>query len=202
MIGNSLQINKLLFFHIQLCLYKNNLENIFRNKNNKTLFETVSQGRYLKYKSEVLTKYKEYLFEPLGEFLYMLKTQGDNFYSLFLNLYGDETYSKFGIKNHLDEIGLYTFVLDANIVYIGKTTDSIGRRINYGYGNISPKNCYLDGQATNCHLNALITKYWENISFYFHQEENHKEIHRMERELIGQIQPIWNIALKTKRSSI
>jgi hypothetical protein len=32
------------------------------------------------------------------------------------------------------------------------------KRISQGYGKISPKNCYLDGLATNCHLNALITE--------------------------------------------
>lgn len=190
--GRTLNFDSLDFVPIKLYLLETGLENVFRKKNNKTVLETVKQPRYKKLYEDIIKKYPYSLNEPLGEFLYNLKTLGDNFYSMFLNQYGDETFSKFRIKSHLDEIGIYIFVLNSEIVYVGKTINSLENRINYGYGNISPKNCYLDGQSTNCHLNAFITKNWFSISLFFYKMNVPEEIKRIEKKLIQKHKPAWN----------
>lgn len=51
------------------------------------------------------------------------------------------------------------------IFYIGRCYDSFGKRVNKGYGKIHPKNCCIDGQSTNCHLNALIESEVGNVKF-------------------------------------
>jgi len=195
---DAITIDGYTFHPVRLYLHQTGIQNQFKNYQNKTVLQTVGKSRYSKLRPTVERKYPVSLNEPLGEFLYSLKMNEDKFYLRFLNPYGDETYSKFSIKVHLHEIGLYVYARGSEIVYIGKTTDSIGKRINYGYGNISPKNCYLDGQATNCHLNSLITKCWNEVSFYFHSENNPSEINQLERRLINRFQPKWNIALKNK----
>jgi len=81
------------------------------------------------------------------------------------------------------------------IKYIGKTTDGFKKRINQGYGKIHPKNCYLDGQATNCHLNALIAENSDQIRFYVCPVESESEIAKLEAVCIQRFRPEWNIAL-------
>ena len=150
--NSHIQINNLTFLQVTLYLYQTGLENIFREKNNKTLLETLAHHRYINLKEYVMNNYQEHLNVPLGEFLYQLKLRKDDFYRKFLNPYGDEIYSKFGIQEFKEVKGLYAFLLNKKIVYIGRTRDTLGKRINFGYGNISPKNCYRDGQATNLSL--------------------------------------------------
>jgi hypothetical protein len=170
--------------------------NVFAQKNNKTLAETINHQRYAHLAEEVRAKYRHGLSEPLGTFLYQLKLEGDFFYSGFLNKYGDSTYCKFRITSSLADKGLYSYVVDGQIKYIGRCRDSFGKRINQGYGHIHPKNCYLDGQATNCHLNALINKYRDHMLFYVCVLSNDEEIMSLERNFIQAQQPEWNIQLK------
>lgn len=55
--------------------------------------------------------------------------------------------------------GVYAIVNgEGEVLYIGRAQDSLairwGRR---GYSVIDPHNCFVGGQSTNCHINALIT---------------------------------------------
>lgn len=84
------------------------------------------------------------------------------------------------------------------IKYIGRVKGNFNfyQRINTGYANISPKNCYIDGQATNCHINAKINKVQNQVAFYVMPLEDDEEICLLERKLIKENQPEWNIVLK------
>lgn len=73
--------------------------------------------------------------------------------------------------------------------YIGRSHDPFGKRVNQGYGQIAPKNCYLGGQATNCHLNALIAENTQNVSFYVCPIMGDQAIDSLERELIHHYHP-------------
>ena len=68
------------------------LKNIFKDKNNKTLEETIAHKRYINLSSCVYEKYSKYLDMPLGKFLIDLKNNQDDFYKKFLNDYGDLEY--------------------------------------------------------------------------------------------------------------
>src|SRR5262249_9577473 len=116
-----------------------------------------------------------------------------------LNPYGDGVYCRFLINDFLDFRGLYSFALNTEIKYIGKVQGStFAKRINQGYGRIDPKNCYLDGQATNCHLNNLINQCADGIEFYICPLDDEEKIDRFEKILIRNLNPEWNIALKPK----
>ncbi|MCY3840740.1 MAG: hypothetical protein OXH09_19180 [Gammaproteobacteria bacterium] len=67
------------------------------------------------------------------------------------------------------------------------------KRINQGYGKIHPKNCFRDGQATNCHLNALITAAIAAVTLWLHRMDNGDEIEALEASLIWCYAPPWNI---------
>jgi hypothetical protein len=137
----------------------------------------------------------------MGTFLLERELAGDIVYKRFLNSYGDETYCRFYFQdtNWLYSKGLYCFILDDAIMYIGQSRDSFGKRINQGYGNISPKNCYLDGQATNCHINSLVTLHRAELNLFLGEVKDLSVTDRLEKRLIMFYQPAWNIALKNRR---
>lgn len=142
----------LVFYEIPLLFSKHNITNIFARKTNKTLRETLLHHRYKKFSDQVEQSYQQYLDWPLGIFLLKLKSKNDIFYLKFLNNNGDGEYCRFKLSpsKYNNQKGLYVFIVGETIKYVGKTTNSFEKRINQGYGIITPKNCYLDGQRTNC----------------------------------------------------
>lgn len=156
------------------------------------------KDKYKKLKDVCNKKYSNYLNISLGKFLAILKSNNDIYYKKFLNPYGDLSYCKFRLESTpLTKCkGIYIYKINNQIKYIGRVLDSFSNRINSGYANISPKNCYIDGQATNCHLNALINGERNKVDFYIIPIDNDDEICSLERKLIKEHQPEWNIALK------
>ena len=73
------------------------------------------------------------------------------------------------------------------------------KRVNNGYGKISPKKCFIDGQSTNCKVNALVTKYRKNIVLKIFAMDDLKEIEELESRLILECEPIWNTRSKEKK---
>jgi hypothetical protein len=186
---------QLTFFEVELFFSNVIYDNIFSEKNNKTVAETLVHKKYEHLKQIVSKKYSKFLNDKLGAFLQDLKENNDPFYKEFLNQYGDEHYSKFLISdpNVLNKQGLYLYCINEEVKYIGKSTDTFEKRINNGYGNISPKNCYLDGQSTNCHINSLITANKDKIKLYLLPLTDVNEINETEKYLIQYYKPEWNI---------
>lgn len=185
------------FQPVPLVFLDKNLVNIFAQKNNKTVRETLLHKRYSKFDRKITENFLAELDMPLGSFLFKLKLAGNPIYKSFLNPYGDGQYCRFRIERSQLSIskGLYCFRMDGQIVYVGRSFDPFEKRINQGYGTIHPKNCYLDGQATNCHLNGLIAENTAVVSFYVSPINDDDEIERLERLLIKTLKPKWNIAL-------
>jgi len=183
------------FIQVALVFEGNSYQDVFSHKNNKTVAQTLKHRRYAKLKEEVERRYPGSLEKPLGKFLAQLKKAGDGFYRRFLNKYGDLTYSTFKIENtaYLESKGVYAYLVGDEVKYIGRCKDSMKKRINQGYGKIHPKNCYLDGQATNSHLNARITAEKKKITLWLHEMDSETEIELLERELIRAYNPPWNI---------
>jgi len=191
---------KLKFANIVINYDDINQTEVFSFKNNKTLRETLDHHRYSKFKQLFYQKYHNNLDDNLGEFALSLKQQDDMNYKLFLNKYGDLTYSRFWIEDEeaLDKKGLYCYSVNKEIKYIGRCLDSYKKRINFGYGKIHPKNCYIDGQATNCHLNSIITKMKDDVTFWICILDNDDEIISFEVDLIQKYNPEWNYQINIK----
>ena len=65
--------------------------------------------------------------------------------------------------------GVYLWVLDKQILYIGRTKH-LAQRFNNGYGKISASNCYVGGTITNCRMNKVLLELYEQgkiVSLYF-----------------------------------
>lgn len=172
-------------------------EDIFSKKNNKTVGETLKHDKYRHLYEQVKSEYSSYLDWNLGLFLLELKSNGDRFYLKFLNKHGDMEYEIFYIDDtrYITKRGLYLYSIGEDIKYFGRCLDSFKKRINQGYGKIHPKNCYIDGQSTNCHLNYLITKNREEVKLFICVMENENEIKQIEIKLIQRYNPHWNVAL-------
>jgi hypothetical protein len=167
--------------------------NVFKEKKIK-LRLVLEHKEYKNIVKKVNAEYKKYLDTPVGEFLAELKKQGNMFYQKFLKLHGDEEYSTFKITDTsiLDKKGLYLYYCGTKLKYIGRCLNSFKKRINQGYGKISPTNCYLYGQSTNCHINSLVTKNKRQIKLYILPLTNKAEITSLEKCLIDEEKPDWN----------
>ncbi len=168
---------------------------VFAQKNNKTVAQTLDHYRYSGLRSETTRRYSKYLKTPLGTFLMGLKTRGDSFYTRFLNRYGDLKYCEFRVidSSCLEIMGIYAYFVREDLKYLGRCRDSMKKRVNQGYGKIHPKNCYLDGQATNCRLNAKIEQAKRDVTLWLCPMESMSEIESEERNLIRTFDPPWNV---------
>lgn len=185
------------FVNVPLKFLAHGLTNVFSHKNNKTVRETLAHRRYKSLSTPVPNQYSCDLEKPLGAFLAALKARGDLTYRRFLNPHGDKTYCYFrlGDGENNTKKGLYLYACGDEIVYVGRSYDPFVKRVDQGYGKIHPKNCFIDGQSTNCHLNALIEEQHENISFYVCVMADNAVIETTERALIQERKPRWNVAL-------
>ena len=189
-------LNGLEFYKVDVCVEGRNKENIFQQYSKKCLSETLKKPKYAKFKSLFGNEDEALMDLPLGESLFQLKKRGDDRYKCFLNINGDKKFCRFTIKEDslTTKKGLYCYYENGNLAYIGRSRKPFLSRVNDGYGKIQPKNCYIDGQSTNCHLNALINES-ENIEFYVHPINDDLEIKETERRLINTYKEdlLWNV---------
>ncbi len=111
--------------------------------------------------------------------------------NLPLNKHGSGPFCRFRIPSRLSPPGVYALTVGGVVKYVGECR-SLSRRFNMGYGNISPRNCYLGGQNTNCKVNSMILQEadrGETIELWFHETTRHKIA---ERELLRGFNPAWN----------
>lgn len=182
------------FSIIPLTFKKRDIENVFFDKNNKTLKQTFEHKKYSRLKKLLSNKHKTHADRKLGDFLKKLKESNDKNYLCFLNKYGDNKFCEFSIDQNLSDKGLYCYITDGQIKYVGRCTNNFKRRINQGYGKIHPKNCFIDGQATNCHLNSLINK-TSNVEFGICKmtDQTTERIKELERLILTCNRFEWNI---------
>ena len=182
------------FERASLTVIERGIDSVFKTKNNKTLKETLQQQRYKSVSKKISKPSDTDLDKQLGIFLMDKKLSNDVEYKLFLNKYGDNTFCHFKLDSHCTDKGLYAWVVDGEIKYIGRCTDNFKKRVNQGYGKISAKNCFIDGQATNCHLNSEVNKL-NNIEFYVlpMNERSTEEISELELKILKLMKFDWNI---------
>ncbi|QBP43187.1 GIY-YIG nuclease family protein [Paenisporosarcina antarctica] len=111
--------------------------------------------------------------------------------SLALHQYGQGPFCSFTISTKSIKEGVYLLKINDDITYLGEC-ENLSKRFNSGYGNISPRNCFIGGQSTNCRINNKIYEVAnEKVKIYFYETNNRFEV---ERELIMKLKPIWNIS--------
>jgi hypothetical protein len=119
----------------------------------------------------------------------------ENKRNIGLNPYGAGGFCRFSIHPKWSSVsGVYAFFADGKLAYIGQCLD-FAKRINQGYGSISPRNCYRGGQPTNCKINKMVLnacRQGGEVKLYFFKTY---DFDRVERELIRELNPPYNTAL-------
>lgn len=108
-----------------------------------------------------------------------------------LNKHGGGPFCRFRIPTSWTGEGVYLITRDGQPMYVGKC-GNLGTRFNTGYGHISPKNCFVGGQSTNCKINGRVLQEMKagntlQLWFMATTDKDH-----LERELIHQYRPPWN----------
>lgn len=122
-------------------------------------------------------------FQPQAEYC--------NEEGLPLNRYGSGSYCRFLVSGDIHRAGVYLIVAGGQLVYVGECED-FSQRFNTGYGQISPRNCYMGGQETNCRINQLILTYAESgssVEVYFIETGDR---FALEKACINTYDPPWN----------
>jgi len=89
-------------------------------------------------------------------------------------------------------VGVYLWVLDDEILYVGRTKN-LANRFNNGYGKISASNCCKDGTITNCRLNKALLELSEQgktVSLYFYKTRKYKVV---EKNILHAIKTPFNV---------
>lgn len=73
-----------------------------------------------------------------------------------IHKYGLGPFCRLHVANAPALEGVYLVCVDGAVAYIGKCQDARMRWGQQGYGLISPRNCYVGGQPTNCKVNHRI----------------------------------------------
>ncbi|AEF93202.1 protein of unknown function DUF1653 [Desulfotomaculum nigrificans CO-1-SRB] len=110
---------------------------------------------------------------------------------LKLHKYGKGPFCQFRIPSNIPQAGVYILKVNNEIKYVGEC-ENLSSRYNTGYGQISPRNCFLGGQSTNCKINSYIIKEIKKgskVELLFRQSQDR---FTLERELIEMYKPEWN----------
>lgn len=114
-----------------------------------------------------------------------------NVNGLALHRFGEGPFCRFRIPSQHAVAGVYVLTVDRVPKYVGECFN-LSQRYNMGYGQISPRNCFVGGQETNCRLNNQILEAAEagnRIELWFHQCEAYKAL---ESELRSKYRFPWN----------
>jgi hypothetical protein len=123
--------------------------------------------------------------------LFLPQARYRNERNLPLHKYGQGPFCKFTIPSKLQSSGVYALATSEKVKYVGKCIN-LTARYNSGYGQISPRNCFVGGQETNCRINALVlaeTQMGRILTLCFHKTSSQDAI---ESELLALITPEWN----------
>ncbi len=201
---NGLEYN---FQEFELRVINRNQENIFSKNSKRSLGYVLNKAlidpktRLKKIASIHTEKYAMFLNYTLGEFLLYLKENNNPDYLEYLNGYGDKLYCEFKLDPTLSKSkGLYCYIIEEKIQYVGRSKKTFGERIKE-YGKITPYNCLIDGQNTNCKINSLINENTNvKIGLFEMNNSSDEEIEKLERDLIKYLNndeglELWNTQL-------
>lgn len=188
------------FHQVDIEILEIGIKDLFVHFNKKTLRELLLHRRYENLKQTCETKYAPYLDLFVGDVLHNLKKNGDVFYKHFLNNFGDLIYSRFNVKGNeliLHQTGVYTVVVEDELVFTGVCKSPFKIRFNQHIGNITPKCCFKDGTATHCHLNAKITEAMTSSKVFFKvcPMTSLVEMTQLKSSIIKRFEPAWNLRL-------
>ena len=116
--------------------------------------------------------------------------------NLRLHKYGRGPFCRFRVAQGWQRGGVYILTNGDAPLYVGECQNVEDRWGTNGYGAISPRNCYIGGQETNCRINSLIyrgIKTGARFDLWFHPIVGDKQTRlAVESKLVTALRPPWN----------
>lgn len=112
--------------------------------------------------------------------------------SVRTNAHSEGPFCSFSLPHAPRAAGVYAIEVAGELKYVGECENLASRFSATGYGQIAPRNCHIDGQSTNCKLNARIlvaAKEGKPASVWFHPTPQFKVV---EKDIIRDLSPPWN----------
>ncbi len=123
---------------------------------------------------------------------FMPQSRYRNLRGLELHSYGGGPFCRFRIPSDRPLEGVYALCIGDSVYYVGECLH-LSKHFNTGYGQISPRNCFLGGQITNCKIKHHVLEVTEKgmkLEHWFLETQNRETI---ESELITVLNPTWNV---------
>lgn len=188
------------FQKVDIRVLETGIQNTFAKFDKMTLSQLLTKKKYTHLAEQTEQYFHKLLTLPAGKALMAMKMSGNTFYKQFLNNYGDLIYSKICISGQeklLQKKGVYTIIVDNELVFTGVCATTFKDRFNQHIGNISAKGCFKDGTATHCHLNARLTEAMKTSKAHFSvcPMIDTKEMNALKNSIILRFEPVWNLRL-------
>ena len=109
-----------------------------------------------------------------------------------LNRHGEGPFCRFSVPGLPAASGVYAVTVAQDLVYVGEATDLQRRWGSSGYARIQPRNCFKDGQSTNCKVNHRILLAAQDglaVRLWIRQTASPRSL---EERLIAKLAPLWN----------
>jgi hypothetical protein len=109
-----------------------------------------------------------------------------------LNRHGAGPFCRFRVDGLPSTSGAYALTIDGELAYVGIAKDLARRWGTQGYSRISPRNCYVGGQSTNCKVNNRILIAacgGERIDLWMYETLAPAPV---ESKVIRHLRPPWN----------
>ena len=132
------------FVKTAFSFYERNIPSPFLQYRGRTVADMIKRKHYSSLGSIIKDKYNQFLNSDIQHFMTYLVNNNDDFYRRFLNKDGNSVFCKFNLTDRTvyNKRGLYLYMLNGEITYIGRCRDSFGKRFGVnGYGKIAPINC-------------------------------------------------------------
>ena len=109
-----------------------------------------------------------------------------------LNRYGAGPFCRFAMKDLPPTSGIYALTIDGVLAYVGIANNLAQRWGPQGFATVSPRNCYVRGQSTNCKVNngiLLAAREGRRVDLWMYETSEGAPV---EAELIRELDPPWN----------
>ena len=109
-----------------------------------------------------------------------------------LNPHGKWPFCRLRVPGLPTSSGVYAVTSADEIRYVGIAENLAQRWGLTQYGSISPKNCSIGGQSTNCKVNSAVLRelaLGKQLKLYFLPCDDRRAV---ERQLIDALSPPWN----------
>ena len=137
----------------------------------RTLEQALKSPGFTDVKPLFVQDYRRYLPFRLGPVTEELRRKNDPMYRQLLNRYGDEDFSSFAMADEEQgqKKGILVVYLQGKLCHVAGCHAAFADLVDRSFGNITPDQCYRDGDETACRINSLVTAFRSTPVIWIHE---------------------------------